>query len=74
MARRNKKSFKEMSPVQQRAVVGVVAVALPLIVAAQRDIGRRADEDVRGPKLLWRLLCLNAAGAIAYFAFGRRSG
>jgi hypothetical protein len=74
MGRRSKKSFKDLSPTEQRAVIGIVAVALPLIAAAQRDLGRRSADEVVGSKLLWRLLCLNGAGAVAYFAFGRRSG
>ncbi len=73
MARAKKKQFKDMSPRQRAAVMGVLAVALPLIAAAQRDLQRRPESEVRGRKWIWRLVCLNAVGALAYFAFGRRA-
>jgi hypothetical protein len=47
-------------------------VVLGLIVTAQRDIQLRPDAEVRGSKLLWRLLCLNAVGAVIYLRWGRR--
>jgi hypothetical protein len=68
------RSFRDLTPKQQGAAVGVVVVAVPLIVAAQRDLGRRDPSEVRGPKALWRLLCLNGAGAVVYFLVGRRRG
>jgi hypothetical protein len=67
-----KRSFKDLTPEQQGMAVAAVAVAVPLIVVSQRDLSHRDDDAVRGPKALWRLLCLNGAGAIAYFAVGRR--
>ena len=42
--------------------VAAVAVAVPLIVASQRDLSHRDGDAVRGPKALWRLLCLTAPG------------
>jgi hypothetical protein len=68
------RSWKDLSPKERGVVVAIVAVALPLIAAAQRDLGRRSADEVRGSKLVWRLVCLNGAGAIAYFAWGRRRG
>ena len=68
-----KKKFKDMSPPQRAAVIGVLAVALPLIAAAQRDLQRRPESEVRGKKWVWRLVCLNALGALAYFRWGRQS-
>jgi hypothetical protein len=69
-----KRSWGELSGKERGAVAGIVAVALPVIVAAQRDLGRREDEEVRGPKAVWRVACLKGAGAIVYFAVGRRRG
>lgn len=69
-----KRSFQDLTPQQQGMAVAAVAVAVPLIVASQRDLSHRDGDAVRGPKALWRLLCLNGAGAIAYFAVGRRRG
>ncbi|HKN94219.1 MAG TPA: hypothetical protein VJU60_07805 [Thermoleophilaceae bacterium] len=67
-----KKKFKDMSPRQRAGVMGVLAVALPLIAAAQRDLQRRPESEVRGRKWVWRLACLNALGALAYFGWGRK--
>jgi hypothetical protein len=33
-----------------------------------------SDAEVRGSKTLWRLLCLNAIGAVGYLCCGRRTG
>lgn len=67
-----KRSFQDLTPQQQGMAVGAVAIALPLIVLSQRDLSHRGAEEVRGPKALWRVLCLNGAGAVAYFLAGRR--
>ena len=67
------KSFKEMSPPQQVATIASIVLSLAVVTAAQRDLHRRPDDDVRGDKRLWRLLCLNALGALAYFRWGRRA-
>jgi hypothetical protein len=67
-----KRSFKDLTPEQQGMAVAAVAVAVPLIVASQRDLSHREAAEVRGPKALWRLVCLNGAGAVAYFLAGRR--
>jgi len=41
---------------------------------AFRDLARRSDEQVRGPKVLWRVLIgLNPGNSLAYWAFGRRA-
>ena len=53
---------------RRRAVVQVT-----LLAAAQIDITRRPKEQIRGAKLLWRILVLvNFIGPIAYFAIGRK--
>lgn len=66
--------FKRSSPVAQAAIVGVTAWNVWLIVTAQRDIQRRPADEVRGPKLLWRVACLtNTVGPLLYFRWGRTS-
>jgi hypothetical protein len=50
-----------------------IAVSLVIVVTAQRDLHGRSDAQVRGDKRVWRLLCLNALGALAYLRWGRRS-
>lgn len=64
--------FKELSPVAQAAIVGVTAWNLWLIFTAQRDLQHRPHDEVRGPKLLWRLACItNTVGPLVYFRWGR---
>jgi hypothetical protein len=69
---RSKKSFKEMSPAGRIWASLTIAVSVALVFAAQRDIGRRTATELRGGKPMWRLLCLNALGALSYFRWGRR--
>jgi hypothetical protein len=64
--------FKALPPARQAGISALLAVALALIFTAQRDIQRRPSSEVRGSKLLWRVLCLNAVGAIGYLLWGRR--
>jgi hypothetical protein len=70
---RKKKSFKELSPPQQALALVTIAISLVLITAAQRDIGRRPADEIRGDKRLWRLVCLNGLGAVGYLVWGRRA-
>ena len=44
-----------------------------VVAAAERDLQRRPQEQVRGSKLIWRLVCLNALGSATYFRWGRRA-
>jgi hypothetical protein len=66
------KSFKDMTPSQQRGAMAVIAASLVIVGAAQRDLRRRPRDQIRGSRLLWRLVCLNAGGALVYFRWGRR--
>lgn len=57
----------------KQVVVAVVAVQAVSAVFAFRDLARRGDDDVRGPKLLWRLLIgINPGNSLAYWVLGRR--
>lgn len=58
-------------PLHRRRVAVVIAAAVGLVAAAERDIQRRPADEVRGSKLLWRVLSLNALGAASYFRWGR---
>ena len=65
--------YRGLSPRRQRALWLLLAVEVVLITAAQRDIHRRPAAEIRGPKLLWRLIATqNFLGPAAYFGFGRR--
>jgi hypothetical protein len=61
-----------MSPSGRISASLLIAVSVALVTAAQRDIGRRTSAELHGSKPVWRLLCLNALGAIGYFRWGRR--
>ena len=68
-----KKQWNDLTPCQRSAVVGAAVVQVTLLTAAQIDITRRSKEQIRGAKLLWRILVfVNFIGPIAYFAIGRR--
>ena len=70
---RKKKKFKDLSPAQRVAAVVVLIISLGLVGTAERDLQRRPEDEVRGNKWLWRLVCLNALGALTYLRFGRRA-
>jgi hypothetical protein len=69
---RSKKSFNEMSPMGRACASVLLVVGVALVAAAERDIHRRSASEIRGSKAAWRLVCLNALGAISYFRWGRR--
>jgi hypothetical protein len=65
--------YNRLSPGARRALWVLIALEIVLIAAAQRDIQRRPAADVRGPKLLWRVVATqNIIGPAAYFILGRR--
>lgn len=60
------------TPTKVGIVVGGV-VELVITTLALRDLARRPRELVRGPKLVWTMLCaVQPVGPIAYLLFGRR--
>jgi hypothetical protein len=66
------RQFKDLSPVGRLCVTVLVMIGLGVIAAAERDIQLRSAAEVRGSKLLWRLVCLNVLGAPIYLRWGRR--
>ena len=69
---RSKKKLSEYSPAKRLWLGIVFAVSLAIVAVGERDIQRRPAEQVRGSKLFWRLVCLNALGTLGYFRWGRR--
>ena len=65
------KSLKDLSPGHRVLASVLIAISLVLVAAAERDLQRRPAAQVRGSKPLWRLVCLNALGALGYFRWGR---
>jgi len=59
---------------QRRAARAAIALSLGLVAAAEHDLHRRPEAEVRGSKRVWRLVSLNALGALAYLLAGRRPG
>jgi hypothetical protein len=72
MAKALKQFREQYSPAQRLAISALLTVALAIVATAERDLQRRPASEVRGSKLLWRVVCLNALGAAAYFRWGRR--
>jgi hypothetical protein len=67
------KDFKALSPARQTGVSVLIVASLALVATAERDIQRRPSSEVRGSKPIWRLVCLNAVGAVSYLLLGRRT-
>ena len=58
---------------KERALAGVlILVSVAIVSAAEVDLHRRPSELVRGDKRVWRVVCLNALGALAYLFYGRQ--
>ena len=65
--------WSDLDPRARRAIVVGSIVELVLTAVALRDLKRRPKSQVRGPKLLWRLLAfVQPVGPIAYLLLGRR--
>jgi Phospholipase_D-nuclease N-terminal len=59
---------------RQRTLLAAAATAeATLKIAALVDIDRRPADQIRGPKIAWRLaMVVNFIGPVSYFAFGRK--
>ncbi|MDR6415765.1 hypothetical protein [Pseudarthrobacter sulfonivorans] len=73
MAKKTKKTWKEMSPAARASFVVIGIVQVSLMIAAQRDISRRPAEQINGPKAAWRMASMiNFIGPMGYFVLGRK--
>lgn len=73
MKRGATKRWSDLSERQRGGVAAAIAVQIGLLVAALADLWRRPADQVRANKLMWTAVsCVNFAGPLAYFAFGRR--
>jgi hypothetical protein len=67
-----RKRWQDLTPQQRAGTIVMSVVQLALLAAAQIDISRRPEEQIRGTKQMWRLISfINYFGPIAYFLFGR---
>lgn len=64
--------WKQLSPRGRQFAVLGVAASLAVVLTAERDLHRRPAAEVRGNRLVWRVVCLNVTGALAYLKWGRR--
>jgi len=64
--------YSEMGTAGKAAVLLITAISLLIVGRAERDIAHRDADEVRGSRAVWRLVSLNAIGAVAYLRFGRR--
>ena len=65
--------YNRLSPAARRALWALVAFEMVLIAIAERDIQRRRADEVRGSKMLWRVVATqNVIGPAAYFLLGRK--
>jgi hypothetical protein len=70
---KRKKSWSDLSPGQQRAIIIAGVAEAVLTTTAIRDLARRPKSRVRGPKALWLpAFAVQPVGPVAYLLFGRR--
>lgn len=68
-----KKTWSDLTPTQQTALLTAAAVQISLAATAWVDLARRPVDQVRGSKAAWAAaIAVNFIGPISYFAFGRR--
>lgn len=73
MARRQKKSWSDLTPGQRALALAAAGLQVGLLVAALADIRRRPPDQVRGSKAIWVAVSfINFVGPLAYFRYGRR--
>jgi hypothetical protein len=61
--------------IKQKRTLATIIIPIQVVsaVLAWRDLGRRADDQVRGPKRLWRVVVtMNPGNSLIYWLFGRR--
>jgi hypothetical protein len=62
-----------MSEKQKRILVVALVIHAVVLTITWRDLRRRPDSAVRGPKPAWAMASgLNTMGSLAYWFFGRR--
>jgi hypothetical protein len=67
-----RKRWQDLTPQQRAGTIVMTVLQLALLAAAQIDISRRPEEQIRGTKSMWRMISfINYFGPIAYFLFGR---
>lgn len=71
--RTKKKEWQELTTSQKTGLVISMIIQITLLIAAQRDIRQRSENEINGNKWIWSAAALvNFVGPIAYFLFGRK--
>ncbi len=71
--KKKKKTWNDFSSGQKAAMIVMGLIQVTLLIAAQRDIGRRRDSEINGSKGMWRALAfVNFVGPLSWFVFGRK--
>ncbi|MGH2907971.1 MAG: hypothetical protein ACRDK8_01585 [Solirubrobacteraceae bacterium] len=66
-------AYRRLPPWARALLWPALALELVLVYRTERDIHRRPAEQIRGPKLLWRLIATqNVVGPALYRLIGRR--
>ena len=69
-----RRTWADLTPRQQTAVLVLGSVQLSLAATAWADLATRPAEQVTGSKLRWALvIAINFFGPLAYFRWGRRA-
>jgi hypothetical protein len=69
---KQKRKWSEMTESQKAIAVATVALQFVMATHAGRDLARRSNEEVRGPKWRWAIaIGANFFGPIAYYRRGR---
>jgi hypothetical protein len=55
-----------------RVARAAILLSFGAVFVAERDLRNRSADQVRGPKLVWRIGSTNAVVALAYLRWGRR--
>ena len=67
-----KKTWKDLSPQERAGSIVTGLIQFTLAIIAWRDLAKRPEKYVRGPKPLWAVaIAVNFVGPISYFLFGR---
>lgn len=67
-----KRKWADLSPRSRVGVIVLFVIHTALVGVAHADLSRRPASQIRGPKLLWRVLTAsNTSFTVAYLVWGR---
>jgi hypothetical protein len=72
---RARRSWSDLTPKQQTAVLVLGSIQMSLAATAWADLATRPAQQVNGSKVRWVfVIAINFFGPLAYFRWGRRRG